>query len=105
MNTHRIDLTRELGENQFVNIRDPKHLTWKAQKAVAAAAKDQSLTSNLGVAEAVALALLVNGNILDDTGAPVVFPVTADTIDNIPAVVVERVAEKFAELKGANKRD
>lgn len=103
--TVKIDLSQDLGADQFINIRDPKMLSWKAQKAIASAAKDNSMEANMGVAEAVALALVVNGNVLDENGQPVPFPLNAESIERVPAVVVERIAEKFAELKGATRKN
>lgn len=96
---HKIDLTNELGADQFINMRDPKLLSWKTQKAIGAAAKDEGMESNLRVAETLTIALVVNGNVLDENGAPVSFPLNAETVDRLPAVVIEKVAEKFAELK------
>lgn len=95
----RIEFTAELGDGQFIEIKDPKRMSWGKQKAIAKAFKDESMDSNLDVAERVLIALAKAGHILDEDNVPVNFPITEENIDKVPAVVIEKVAQKFGELK------
>lgn len=94
----RIDLP-ELGDGQYVDIRDPKFMTWGVQKRIAAAYKSNDIEANLTVAELVTLGLIKGGYVLTEDGTPFVFPITEENIKDIPAIVIEKAAEKFAELK------
>jgi hypothetical protein len=95
----RVDIA-ELGENQYVEIRDPKFLSWGLQKQITSIVMSDAKTdAQLDVAEMVAVAIIKNGNVLDEDGDPVVFPLTEETVKNCPSVVIEVVTAKFTELK------
>jgi hypothetical protein len=96
----RIELT-ELGDGQFVEIRDPKTLSWGAQKAITATLKDNSIDAQLDVAEAISIRLIKSGHVLDELGAPLMFPLTVDSIGNAPATLIETVAKEFATARTA----
>ncbi len=98
----RVELP-ELGENQFVEIRDPRYLPWGVQKEITTLLSSDAndMDAHMNVAEYVAISLVKNGNVLNEDGVPFVFPLTVDNVKEVPGVVVEKVAEKFAELKGA----
>lgn len=97
----RIDFP-ELGDGQFVEIRDPKKLKWKEQKRISQALKDDSIDSQLDAAEKIALAVIKGGYLLDEDNRPISFPLNEQNILELPGVVIETVVSKFAELKGTN---
>lgn len=95
----RVDIN-ELGENQYVEIRDPKFLSWGLQKQITNIVMGEANTgAQLDVAEMVAVAIIKSGNILDENGDPIVFPLTEETVKECPSVVIEVVTAKFTELK------
>jgi hypothetical protein len=95
---------KELGEGYFVEIKDPKKLKWKEQKAITAAFVDETLSSQLTVAERVAIALIKSGYMLDeDTNAPIQFPLNEESVGEVPSIVIEKVSAAFAESKTAEK--
>jgi hypothetical protein len=94
----KIELT-ELGEGQFVEIKNPKVLSWGQQKKITSAMKDDSMESQLDVAETLALTLVKGGYVLDENNAPIPFPLTAEGIDLLPAIVIEKVAGAFADAR------
>lgn len=96
----RIDFP-ELHDGAFVEIKDPKKLTWKEQKNITKAFTNESMEAQMEVAERIALALIKSGYLLDDENRPVTFPLTDETVQNLPAMVVETVTTKFAELKNS----
>lgn len=100
----RIDLP-ELGADQYVQIKDPKFLSWGVQKSITALVSDdkelKEIGSQLGIAEKIAVALIKEGNVLNEDGVPFVFPLNNETVLEIPSCIIEKVALKFAELKGA----
>lgn len=89
----------ELHEGAHVELKHPKKLSWKEQKAITVAFKDEDISSQLDVAERLAIALIKKGYILDADDKPVEFPLTEETVGNVPAVVIEEVTKKFAEIK------
>lgn len=101
----RVDLTQELGEGQYIEIRDAKQLPWGEQKKLVAAMKDQNdVNSRIDFAETLVISLIRNGNIFDENGNPISLPITKDTIDLVPAEVFEVVSAEFtkARTKGAD---
>jgi hypothetical protein len=94
----RIDFP-ELGEGQFVEIRDPKYLKWKEQKEISKSFTEGDADAQLSSMEKLALALIKNGYILDEDNRPIQFPLNEQTIQDVPAVVIEAVILKFGELK------
>jgi len=97
--TIRVDVTA-LGEDQFVEIMDPKFLAWGLQKQITSIViENATSTSQLDVAEIVAIALIKSGNVLNQNGDPVVFPLTNDSIKDCPSAVIEAVTVKFSEIK------
>ena len=95
----RVDVPA-LGEDQFVEIKDPKFLAWGLQKQITTIVIDHATSaSQLDVAEIVAVELIKNGNIVDEDGNLLVFPLTAETVKACPSAVIEAVTIKFSELK------
>jgi hypothetical protein len=66
----KIELT-ELGEGQFVEIKNPKVLSWGQQKKITTAMKDDSLASQLDVAEVLTITLVKGGYVLDENDQPI----------------------------------
>lgn len=104
MATIRIDLTEKLGEGQYVDIFDPKDLPWAEQKKLQSTMKDNSIESQGEFAEYLAIILTTNGNVFDWKGNAMVFPMTKESIGNIPAIVIEEIVKKYVEVrsKGAD---
>jgi hypothetical protein len=94
----KIELT-ELGEGQFVEIKSPKTLSWGTQKKITSAMKDDSLASQLDVAEVLTITLVKGGYVLDENNQPITFPLTAESVELLPAVVIEKVAGAFADAR------
>ena len=94
----RIELN-ELGEGQFVEIKSPKLLSWGTQKKITSAMKDDSIASQLDVAEVLTTSLVVGGYLLDENNQPIAFPLTAEGIEVVPALVIEKVAGAFASAR------
>lgn len=95
----RIDLP-ELGDGQFVEIRDPKFLAWGVQKEITAAIMDsKDASTQLDVAEKVTIALVKGGNVINEDGLAFSFPLNATSVREVPSLVIEKVSAKFAELK------
>jgi len=91
-----------LGADQFVEISDPKFLSWGLQKQITTIVlADVNTAAQLDVAEMVAIAIIKSGNIADEEGALLVFPLTEETVKTCPSVVIEAVTSKFSELKTA----
>lgn len=103
-NTIRIDLTEQLGEGQYVEIRNPKLLPWGVQRELTSALKDNSLESQTLFAEKLAVRLIKSGYVLNEDGQPISFPLTDESVQFVPGVVVEAVASEFAKIrsKGAD---
>lgn len=95
----------DLGDGQFVEIRDPKYLKWKEQKEISKTFDEQDMEAQLSATEKLALALIRNGYILDEENKPFQFPLNENTIQDLPAIVIEEVAKKYAELKGVNQKN
>lgn len=100
----RIDFP-ELGEGQFVEIRDPKYLKWKEQKEIAKIFKDGDTGAELDASEKLVLSILKNGYILDEDNKPIQFPLDENSVQDLPSIVVEKVIQKFAELKGGPQKN
>lgn len=95
----RVDID-VLGENQYVEIKDPKFLSWGLQKQITTIViADTTTASQLDVAEMVAVAIIKSGHILDEDGNLLTFPLTEETVKNCPSAVIEAVTLKFSELK------
>lgn len=94
----KIELT-ELGEGQFVEIKNPKVLSWGQQKKITSAMKDDTMASQLDVAEVLTLSLVKSGYVLDENNVPINFPITAENIESLPAIVIEKVASAFADAR------
>lgn len=94
----RIDLTN-LGENQYVEIRDPKFLSWGKQRELTQSLKDDSTESRMAFAEKLAVVLIRSGFVLDEDGNTIQFPLTDETVGNIPSLVVEAVGSTFADIR------
>lgn len=101
MSDMRIDLP-ELGANQFVVMRDPNVLPWRVQRQLASYADKDDLDSKMQSAETLAVALLKDGNVLDWDGKRIPFPVTTETVGDLPAEVLVAVINKFGEMRGAS---
>lgn len=89
----------ELGEGQFIEIKNPKVLSWGQQKKITSAMKDDSLASQLDVAEILTMTLVKGGYVLDENNQPIAFPLTAESIELLPAIVIEKVAGAFADAR------
>lgn len=100
----RIELTEQLGEGQYVEIRNPKTLPWGEQKKLQLSLKDQSMESQVAFAEQLAISLAKNGNVADENGNPIQFPLTGESLNDVPGAVLDAIALKFADIKkqGAN---
>lgn len=97
----RIDLP-ELGEGQYVEIREPKYLKWKEEKELSKLANAaDDMEAQLTAAEKLALMIIKGGYILDEDNKPFQFPLDENSIQELPGIVIETVAKKFAELKNA----
>ena len=94
-----IDLTEQLGDGQFVDIRDPRLLPWGVQKKLQSSLKDQSMDSQIAFAESLTVELVKQANVSDEDGNPIQAPFTAESVANVPAAVIEAVALKFAEMR------
>lgn len=94
----RVEL-EQLGQGQFVEIRDPKFLPWGVQRNLAISLKDESIQSQMEFAEKLSVLLIRNGYVLDEDDKPVQFPLTDSSVQNVPAVVIEAVAAKFGEVR------
>ena len=89
-----------MGEGQYVEMRDPKFLSWGVQKSITALVMDDAKTSaQLDVAERIAIAMIKTGFVLGEDDVQVVFPLTVETIKDCPAAVIEAVTLKFSEMK------
>lgn len=100
----RIDLP-QLGEGQYVEIRDPKYLKWKEEKEITKLFKENDMEAQLTATEKLALLLINGGYILDENNKPFQFPLDENSIQDLPGIVIETVVEKFAELKGASQKN
>jgi hypothetical protein len=87
----------ELGHNQWIEIRDPKWMTWGEKKKFLEQGKDETIESQLNMADHIVLALVKNGHITNEHGQPIPFPLTKESLDQLPAIVVERISEEFAK--------
>lgn len=96
----KIDLADTLGEGQYVEIRNPKLLPWGEQRKLQSSLKDESIDSQVAFAEQLTVSLVKNGNVFDEENNPIQFPLNNDSVAKLPAVVVEAVAQKFAEVRG-----
>jgi hypothetical protein len=97
----RIEFTEQLGDGQFVEIRDPRKMSWGQQKQITSALQDDTIYGQLETAERIAVAMVRSGYVLDADDKPVAFPLTAENVVGVPSVVIEEVAKKFAEIKAA----
>ena len=97
----RINLP-EMGEGQYIELKDPKFLSWGVQKEITSlvVGEEGKTSAQLDVAEKIAIALIKTGFVLDEDGNQVAFPLTAETVMNCPSPVIEAATTKFAELKG-----
>lgn len=98
----------DMGEGQYIELKDPKFLSWGVQKEITALAIEEANTSaQLDVAEKIAIALIKTGFVLNEDGNQVVFPLTAETVKECPSPVIEAATTKFAELKkvGADRKN
>jgi hypothetical protein len=89
----------ELGDGYFVEIKDPNKLKWKEQKSLTQSFKEESLEASMEVAEKISIILIKSGHVCDEDNKPFTFPVTAESVGELPSQVIEEVAKKFAELK------
>lgn len=94
----RIELP-ELGEGQWIEMRDPKRMSWGKQKQIAATVKENEISTQLDATELLAIALVKDGYILDEDDKPISFPLTKDTIANVPSIVIEKVSAEYAKAK------
>jgi hypothetical protein len=94
----RIDFP-ELGEGQYVEMRNPRVLSYGSQRKLASLGDFEELQTRMAIAGALATVLIVGGNVLDMDGNAVVFPVTETTVDDLPGEVVAAVLTKYSELK------
>lgn len=98
----KIELS-ELGEGQWVEIRDPKRISWGKQKQIAATVKENEISTQLDATELLAIALVKAGYVLDEDDKPIAFPLTQEKIIDVPSVVIEKVAAAYAESKAEVK--
>lgn len=94
----RIDLP-QLGEGQYVEMRDPKFLDWGTQKKITSAMANPTVDAQIGVAEQVALNLIKSGHVLNEDDVPFDFPLNEETVLKVPAIAIEAVTNKYIELK------
>jgi len=79
----RVDI-EALGDGQFVEIKEPKFLSWGLQKQITTIVlSDVSSSSQLDVAEMVAIAIIKSGNIEDEDGALLVLPIDGRDCQNL----------------------
>jgi hypothetical protein len=90
----RIDFP-QLGEGYFVEIKDPKKLKWKEKKEITKQYKEGDIPAQLDLSEYIAVVLIKSGYMLDEDKKPITFPLTADTVGDVPADVVEEVVKAF----------
>lgn len=95
----RIEFTDELGAGQYIEMRDPKKLSWGAQKEIVSALSADSSSGQMDVAEKLFLALARDGYVLDTDDAPVKFPISPDAVSSIPSLVVEKVANEYVKYR------
>lgn len=100
----RIDFP-ELGEGQYVEIREPKYLKWREEKEFSKLYKDGDMEAQLTATEKLALMLIKGGYILDEDNKPFQFPLDENTIQDLPGMVIEAVVQKFAELKNGGQKN
>ncbi|MCZ8512402.1 hypothetical protein O9H85_08140 [Paenibacillus filicis] len=104
-NTIKIDLSEQLGEGQYVEIRNPKILPWGLQKELAKAQTKNTIDNqidfetSLEINEKIVVALIKNLNVNDFDGQPIELPITNDTIDRLPVEVIVAVVKKFSEIR------
>lgn len=98
----RIELP-ELGSGQWVEVKDPKRLPWGKQKQIAAVIKENDVATGLDATELLTIALVKSGYILDENDKPIEFPLTKETIAEVPSIVVEKVSVIYAESKAEVK--
>lgn len=98
----KIELS-ELGEGQWVEMRDPKRMSWGKQKEIAATVKEDEISTQLDATELLAIALVKAGYVLDEDDKPIAFPLTKETIANIPSIVIEKISGEYAKAKAEVK--
>ncbi|MED1202565.1 hypothetical protein [Heyndrickxia acidicola] len=98
----RIDFNG-LGEGQYVELKSFNRLKWAEQKAISEEIKEGDVSSQLAVAEKIAIYLIKGGYLLDDDNKQIVFPLTEETVGEVPAEVIEAVVRDFSESKAAAK--
>lgn len=94
----RIDFP-ELGEGQFVETKNLMAYKWKKQKAIASKTISDDISSQMNAAETLALDLIKGGYLLDEDDKPIQFPLTAETVGDVPAYVIQVVNIKFGEAR------
>ena len=95
----RIEFADELGAGQYIEMRDPKKLSWGAQKDIVSALGAESSSSQMDVAEKLFLALAKDGYVLDTDDAPVKFPVSAEDVALVPSLVIEKIANEYVKYR------
>lgn len=94
----RIELP-ELGEGQWIEMRDPKRLSWGKQKEIASTVKQDVISTQLDATELLAIALVKSGYVLDEDDKPIDFPLTKETISFVPSIVIEKISAEYANSK------
>lgn len=97
VNLIKIDLS-ELGEGQYVEIKDPKIMPYGFQKQLQEKFKDESLEARLDGIEFMVLKLIKNGYVLDEDDNPIPFPITQESLLLLPMFVINTVVKKYGEI-------
>ncbi|WP_407310514.1 hypothetical protein [Desulfosporosinus sp. SB140] len=102
-NLIKIDLS-ELGEGQYVEIKDPKIMPYGFQKQLQEKFKNDSIDSIFGGTEFAVLKLIKNGYVLDEDDNPIPFPINAESLLLLPMLAINTVMLKYGEIakQGAN---
>lgn len=100
----RIEL-HELGTDQYVEIHDPMApLPWKVQRKLGLLHRDKNGEptdeAKLDMAEILTVALVKVGNVLDRDNKPIPFPLTNDTVGDVPGELVMAVLNAFSVARG-----
>lgn len=98
----RIEL-EELGSGQWIEIRDPKRLSWGRQKEIAATVKQDVVSTQLDATELLAIALVKSGYVLDEDDKPINFPLSKENIADVPSILIEKISAEYAASKAEVK--
>jgi hypothetical protein len=94
----RIELD-ELGEGQWIEVKDPKRLPWGKQKQIATIVKEGDVATGLDATEILVMSLVKKGYVLDDDDKPIDFPLDVENISRVPSFIIEKISEIFSASK------